>query len=69
MAELSKVNLLRSWKEIAAHLGIDARTCYRWEDSRGATSVLDDAYKARLVEDIRYWDGSAWTPEPTPVRR
>jgi hypothetical protein len=35
MAELSKDNLLRSWKEIAAYLGCDVRTCHRWEDRRG----------------------------------
>ena len=31
MGELSKDNLLRSWKEIAAYLGCDVRTCHRWE--------------------------------------
>jgi len=35
MAEISKDNLLRSWKEIAAYLGCDVRTCHRWEDKRG----------------------------------
>ena len=35
MGELSKDDLLRSWKEIAAYLGVDVRTCYRWEDDRG----------------------------------
>jgi len=35
MAELSKDNLLRSWKEIAAYLGCDVRTCHRWEINRG----------------------------------
>lgn len=35
MGELSKDNLLRSWKEIAAYLGVDIRTCYRWENDRG----------------------------------
>ncbi len=35
MGELEKDNLLRSWKEIAAYLGVDVRTCYRWEDDRG----------------------------------
>jgi hypothetical protein len=35
MAELSNNNLLRSWKEVAAHLGCDRRTCYRWEKSFG----------------------------------
>jgi hypothetical protein len=35
MKELSKDDLLRSWKEIAAYLGVDVRTCYRWENERG----------------------------------
>ena len=35
MGELSKDNLLRSWKEIAAYLGVDIRTCCRWENERG----------------------------------
>jgi len=35
MGELSKDNLLRSWKEIASYLGCDVRTCHRWEDDRG----------------------------------
>jgi hypothetical protein len=35
MPELSKDNLLRSWKEISAHLGCDVRTCHRWEVDRG----------------------------------
>jgi len=35
MAEISKDSLLRSWKEIAAYLGCDVRTCHRWEGKRG----------------------------------
>jgi hypothetical protein len=35
MHELSKDNLLRSWKEIAAYLGCDVRTCHRWEAGHG----------------------------------
>lgn len=30
-----KNNILRSWKEIAAYLGYDERTCYRWEQKYG----------------------------------
>jgi len=30
-----KNNILRSWKEIATHLGYDERTCYRWEQKYG----------------------------------
>ena len=35
MGELENKNVLRSWKEIAAYLGVDVRTCYRWENDRG----------------------------------
>ncbi|MCK7462245.1 MAG: terminase small subunit [Sphingobacterium sp.] len=35
MDELSKDNLLRSWKEISAYLGCDVRTCHRWEANHG----------------------------------
>jgi hypothetical protein len=35
MDELSKDNLLRSWKEIAAYLGCGVRTCHRWEANHG----------------------------------
>ncbi|HOW86648.1 MAG TPA: VCBS repeat-containing protein [Candidatus Aminicenantes bacterium] len=35
MSEFSRDNLLRSWKEIAAYLGCDVRTCHRWEGQRG----------------------------------
>ena len=35
MSELSKDNLLRSWKEISAYLGCDVRTCHRWEVNHG----------------------------------
>jgi hypothetical protein len=35
MDDFSKGDLLRSWKEIASYLGVDARTCHRWESDRG----------------------------------
>ena len=35
MREMSKDNLLRSWKDISAYLGCDARTCHRWEKNHG----------------------------------
>lgn len=35
MRELDRDNLLRSWKEIAAYLGINTRTCHRWEERHG----------------------------------
>ena len=38
MPELSKDNLLRSWKDISTYLGVDVRTCHRWE-SRHAMPV------------------------------
>ena len=31
MNDLPKNNLLRSWRNISAHLGYDVRTCHRWE--------------------------------------
>jgi hypothetical protein len=33
------------------------------------TSVLDDAYRANLFAGVRYWDGSAWTIEPSQNAR
>ena len=35
MREISKDNLLRSWKDISAYLGCDVRTCCRWEKKYG----------------------------------
>src|SRR5512147_3245807 len=35
MANPVKDNLLCSWKEISAHLGVDERTCARWEQRFG----------------------------------
>jgi hypothetical protein len=35
MREMSKDNLLRSWKDISAYLGCDTRTCHRWEKKHG----------------------------------
>src|SRR4030042_212802 len=35
MRELSKDNLLRSWKDISAYLECDVRTCHRWEQKHG----------------------------------
>ena len=45
--ELSKDNLLRSWKEIAAYLGCDIRTCHRWEDQRGMPVHRAEGAEAR----------------------
>src|SRR4030042_2553293 len=35
MSEMSKDNLLRSWKDTSADLGCDTRTCHRWEKKHG----------------------------------
>jgi hypothetical protein len=35
MRDMSKDNLLRSWKDISAYLGCDTRTCHRWEKKHG----------------------------------
>lgn len=35
MREISKDNLLRSWKDISTYLGVDVRTCHRWEARHG----------------------------------
>jgi len=35
MSEMSKDNLLRSWKDISAYLGCETRTCHRWEKKHG----------------------------------
>ena len=35
MSDISNGNLLRSWKEISAYLGVDIRTCHRWEANHG----------------------------------
>jgi hypothetical protein len=35
MGNTDRDNILRSWKEIAAYLGYDQRTCYRWEQRFG----------------------------------
>ena len=35
MSEMTKDNLLRSWKDISTKHGCDTRTCYRWEKNHG----------------------------------
>ena len=35
MGEISRDNRLRSWKEIAVYVGVDVRSCHRWEAQRG----------------------------------
>ena len=42
--------LLRSWKEIAAHLGVDGRTCARWEKKFGLPihRAQGEVYRSRV---------------------
>ena len=78
MALSAKDNLLRSWKEIAAYLGYDQRTCYRWEQKfgmpvhraeAGATKSHVVAYK----DELDRWFQATFTnsshpalPKPAP---
>ena len=51
MAELEKRDsILRSWKEIAAHLGVDGRTCARWEKKFGLPihRAQGEVYRSRV---------------------
>ena len=43
---MKKDSLLRSWKEIAAHLGCQVRTCHRWEQKLGMP-----VYRAEGIEN------------------
>ena len=74
MDEFSKDNLLRSWKEIAAYLGCDVRTCYRWEHDRslpvhraenGETKSPVFAYKDELDVWFRETFKSTHVPRGT----
>jgi hypothetical protein len=74
MREISRDNLLRSWKEIAVYLGVDVRTCHRWEAQEGmpvhraegkVTCALGLAYERPVLAGIGYWNGSAMTAEPS----
>jgi tetratricopeptide (TPR) repeat protein len=51
--------VLQSWKEIAAYLGRDVRTCRRWEESLGLpVHRLDGSPKARVMaykDEIDWW--------------
>ncbi len=51
--------VLRSWKEIAAYLGRDARTCCRWEEQLGLpVHRLNGSPKARVIaykDEIDQW--------------
>jgi len=51
MAEREKRDsILRSWKEIAAHLGVDGRTCARWEKKFGLPihRAQGEVYRSRV---------------------
>ena len=52
-------NLLTSWKEIAAHLGVDERTCQRWEKKYGLpVRRMEDTPRSRVFahkEDLDFW--------------
>ncbi len=51
--------LLSSWKEVAAYLGCDKRTCYRWEKSLGLpVRRVEGASRSRVfayVDEIDRW--------------
>jgi len=51
--------VLQSWKEIAAYLGRDVRTCRRWEENLGLpVHRLDGSPKARVLaykDEIDWW--------------
>jgi len=52
-------NLLTSWKEIAAYLGVDERTCQRWEKKYGLpVRRMEDTPRSRVFahkEDLDFW--------------
>jgi tetratricopeptide (TPR) repeat protein/TolB-like protein len=51
--------VLQSWKEIAAYLGRDVRTCRRWEENLGLpVHRLDGSPKARVMaykDEVDWW--------------
>lgn len=59
-----KEGRLVSWKEIAAFLGVDERTCQRWEKKFGLpVKRLEDAAKSRVFADradLERWRASAF---------
>lgn len=56
---MKKENLLSSWKEIAAYLDCDIRTCHRWEKEYGLPiHRLSESSKARVFtskEELDEW--------------
>lgn len=73
MGELENRNLLRSWKEIAAYLGVDVRTCYRWENGRGmpvhrAASGEKKSPVFAYKEELDAWFREAFQSSHPPER-
>jgi hypothetical protein len=78
MENSAKDNLLRSWKEIAAYLGYDQRTCYRWEQRFGMPvhRAEGGGSKSRVVaykDELDRWFKGTFTntsrpapPKPAP---
>lgn len=67
MANQDADRLLRSWKEISAHLGVDERTCARWEQRFGMPihRAAEGAAKSRV---FAYRDElDAWFQETFPA--
>jgi len=66
--------LLSSWKEVAAYLGCDKRTCYRWEKSLGLpVRRVEGASRSRIfayADEIDRWReerlGKGHGPEHRP---
>ncbi len=73
-----KENFLTSWKEIAAYLDRDVRTCVRWEKSFGLpVHRLDKESRAKIFaykDEIDRWledrsaSGPSEAPKPSPSR-
>jgi hypothetical protein len=60
MENPAKDNILRSWKEIAAYLGYDQRTCYRWEQKFGmpvhrAEAGASKSHVVAYKEELDLW--------------
>ena len=54
-----ETNLLSSWKQIGAYLGVDRRTCQRWEKKYGMpVRRMEDTLRSRVFahkEDLDRW--------------
>ncbi len=67
MANAAESKLLRSWKEISAHLGVDERTCARWEQRFGMPvhRAAEGAGKSHVFAYAEELD--AWFRETFPA--